>query len=197
MSFFRILLLGLVGGVIVHIVAILLVPRVAGADVIAAFESLGPEGRFVTLEQSSAGGFATPFLDPDFVYALCRVNLSDGPARISATLTAELWSVAVYDRQGTNLFSVNDQTAGRSAIDLLVLRDEDLAALQRQGAPILEQAILVDVPFTDALVVIRAFHRDPTLQEATRAMLAAADCRAPLETPTLPATAAPVAAPPL
>lgn len=187
MSFLRIVLLGLVGGVIVHIVAILLVPRVAGADVIAAFESLGPEGRFVTLEQSSAGGVATPFLDPDFVYALCRVNLSDGPARISATLTAELWSVAVYDRQGTNLFSVNDQTAGRSAIDLLVLRDEDLAALQRRGAPILEQAILVDVALTEALVVIRAFYRDPTLLGPTRAMLAAADCGAPLETLAVPA----------
>ena len=195
MSFLRILLLGLVGGVIVHIVAILLVPRVASADVIAAFESLGPEGRFVTVEQSPAGGVATPFLDPDFVYALCRVNLTAGPARIAATLTAELWSVAVYNQQGTNLFSVNDQTAGRSAIDLLVLQDEDLAALQRQGAPILEQAILVDVPFTDALVVIRAFYRDPTLREVTRAMLAAADCRAPLETPAVPAPADPAAAP--
>lgn len=195
MSFLRIVLLGLVGGVIVHILAILLVPRVAGADVIAAFESLGPQGRFVTLEQSSAGGIATPFLDPDFVYALCRVNLSDGPARISATLTAELWSVAVYDRQGTNLFSVNDQTAGRSAIDLLVLRDEDLATLQRQGAPILEQAILVDVALTEALVVIRAFYRDPTLLGPTRAMLAAADCGAPLETPAVPAPASPGALP--
>ncbi len=197
MSFFRILLLGLVGGVIVHIVAILLVPRVAGADVIAAFESLGPPGRFVTIEQSSVVGVATPFLDPDFVYALCRVTLTDGPARISATLTAELWSVAVYDRDGTNLFSVNDQTAGRSAIDLLVLRDEDLAALQRQGAPILEQAILVDVPVTDALVVIRAFYRDPTLLGPTRAMLMAADCGAPLETPTEPVPPDPAAPTPL
>jgi uncharacterized membrane protein len=197
MSFLRILLLGLVGGVIVHIVAILLVPRVAGADLIAAFESLGPEGRFVTLEQSSGGGTAAPFLDPDFVYALCRVNLTAGPARIAATLTAELWSVAVYDRQGTNLFSVNDQTAGRSAIDLVVLRGEDLTALQRRGAAILEQAILVDVPFADALVVIRAFYRDPTLLQATRAMLAAADCRAPLEPPAVPAPAAAEAAPPL
>ncbi len=180
MSFLRILLLGLVGGVVVHIAAILLLPRVAGADVIVAFEALGPEGRFATLEEIRQDGIAAPYLDPDFVYALCRISLSDGPVRITAVLTAELWSVAVYDRQGTNLFSVNDQTAGRSALDLLVLGDEDLVQLQRQEAPILERAVLVDVPVTEALVVIRAFYREPTLLGPTRAMLAAADCNAPI-----------------
>jgi uncharacterized membrane protein len=190
-SFLRILLLGLVGAVIVHIVAILLLPRVAGADVIAAFEALGPEGRFVTLEEARSDGVAAPYLDPDFIYALCRISIADGPVRISAVLTAELWSVAVYDRQGTNLFSINDQTAGRSALDLLVLGDEDLVALQRQEAPILEQAVLVDLAVNEALVVIRAFYREETLVGPTRAMLAAADCNAPLGDTAAPAVPAP------
>jgi uncharacterized membrane protein len=111
---------------------------------------------------------------------MCSTNVAEAPARISAVLTAELWSIAVYDRQGTNLFSINDQTAGRSTVDLLVLQDDDLVALQRQGAPILEQAVLVDVAVADVLVVIRAFYRDATLVAATRAMLATAECNAPL-----------------
>jgi uncharacterized membrane protein len=128
---------------------------------------------------------------------VCRVGLAHGPARISATLTAELWSVAIYDRTGTNLFSVNDQTAGRSALDLLVLSNEQLLELQRQGAPILEQAVLVEVPLAELLVVIRAFYRDPSLFEPTRAMLSTAECYSLLDTPggATPGSATPVPAP--
>ena len=55
---------------------------------------------------------AFAFVDPAFVTASCRFSLANGPVRISAEASpTTFWSASIYDRQGDNLYSINDRSA--------------------------------------------------------------------------------------
>ena len=176
MRVLRIALGGLLGGVVVHIAAILMFPGLGGGDVWAATEAYGPEGRFVVLPQPEPGGPATPYLDPGFVHALCRFRLDAGPVNVIANVNAEFWSASIYDRHGVNLYSLNDQTAGRAPLDLLIIGPDDLTELQRAEAPILERSVVVDLTIDAGLILIRAFFEDAAMIAPLGAMLAMAEC---------------------
>lgn len=177
----RIGLAGLLGAVIVHLVVILLFPAIGSNDVWSAMEGYGADGQFVVLPQPEAGTPERAYLDPMMVHAVCRFdNLGDAPVRVVAPLSGAFWSAAVFDRRGRNLFSVNDRTAA-TPLDFLLVGAADLAALQRDAAAVLEEAVVVDLAIESGLVVLRAFARDPSMMADLRAMLAAAQCNAPLD----------------
>lgn len=177
----RIGLAGLLGAAIVHLVVILMFPRIGSNDVWSAMEGFGADGVFVVLPQPEAGTPERAYLDPMMVHAVCRFDhLADAPVRVVAPLGGAFWSAAVFDRRGRNLFSVNDRSAA-TPLDLLLVGAADLAALQRDAAAVLEQSVVVDLAIDSGLVVLRAFARDPSMLPDLRAMLAAAECNAPLD----------------
>ncbi len=128
------------------------------------------------LAPSGPGTAERPGPDPGLAHAICRFRLTDGPVRIVAALEAEFWSAAIFDRRGANLYSLNDRTAGRAPLDLLLIGAADLESLQLREAAILDDAVVVDLPTPDGVVLIRVFLSDPTMRPQAEAMLAAAAC---------------------
>lgn len=182
----RIVLAGFLGAVIVHLVVILLFPAIGSNDVWSAMDGQDADGRFAVLPQPEAGVAERAYLDPMMVHAVCRFDrLDEAPVRIVAALDDVFWSAAVLDRRGRNLFSVNDRTAA-APLDLLIVGPADLSALQRAAAAVLEESVVVDLAIESGLVVLRAFARDPTMLPELRAMLAAADCNAPIDLTPVP-----------
>ncbi|MCW5716968.1 MAG: hypothetical protein KIS68_03950 [Bauldia sp.] len=182
----RIVLAGLLGAVIVHLVVILLFPAIASNDVWRAMDGQGADGRFAVLPQPEAGVAERAYLDPMMVHAVCRFDgLGQAPVRVVAVLEGVFWSAAVFDRRGRNLFSVNDRTAA-APLDLLIVGPADLSMLQRIAAAVLEESVVVDVAIDSGLVVLRAFAGDPTMLPELRTMLAAADCNAPIDLTPVP-----------
>ena len=179
----RLLLYGLGGlllGGIIHIAVILLVPDFATRDAYTALGRLGPDGAFHLLPATAPGTAALPDLDPALAHAACRFTLADGPIRIRATLPEEFWSLAVFDRRGSNLYSLNDRTAERSDIDLVIATPLQMLRLRENSTPVLDSAIVVELPLDQGFLLIRAFVPDPTLAPATEAALRAANCAASL-----------------
>ncbi|MCC6734549.1 MAG: hypothetical protein IT534_00310 [Bauldia sp.] len=182
----RIGLAALLGAVIVHLVVILLFPAIGSNDVWSAMDGEDANGRFAVLAQPAPATAERAYLDPMMVHAVCRFDhLDEAPVRIVAVLEDVFWSASVFDRRGRNLFSVNDRTAA-APLDLLLVGPADLSALQREAAAVLEQSVVVDLAIDSGLVVLRAFVADPTMLPALRAMLASADCNAPIDRTPVP-----------
>ena len=173
----RFLLYGLGGlllGGIIHIAVILLVPHVASRDAWTVLGQFGAEGTFHRLPATAA----LPDLDPAMAHATCRFTLKDGPIRIRATLPGDFWSLALFDQQGSNVYSLNDRTAERSDIDLMIATPLQMIRLRESPNAALDSAIVVELPLEQGFVLIRAFVADPTLAPAVDAALKAARCAA-------------------
>jgi uncharacterized membrane protein len=144
-------------------------------------QAFGRDGQFHLLPEPEAGAEPLAALDPRMRYAVCRFSLADGPVRVKASIPAEFWSVAVFDRRGRNIYSLNDRSAERSLLDLAILTPVQMAQLRQDPPQSLESAIVVELPIEKGFVLLRAFVADDSLADAISASLAAADCGAPLE----------------
>ena len=158
-----IVIAGMLGGVILHILAVLAFPSLAGRNLWEAMEYLGPERMFHLVPASAPGVKPIAYLDPNMAHAVCRIDLTRGPSRIISQLDAVFWSVGVFNAHGLNLYSLNSRTSGRSDLDLLLIRSSELTPLGLNPPPILEQAVVADFTVNSVIVVLRAFVPDSTL----------------------------------
>ena len=97
-----------------------------------------------------------------------------------ATLPDDFWSVAVFDRRGRNVYSINDGATQGSHLDLAILTPVQMAQL-RQNPPVsLETAIVLELPIDEGFTLIRVFVADESVRPAALAALRSADCAAEL-----------------
>lgn len=174
---------GLLLGGIIHIGVILLVPEFATRDAWTSLGRLGPDGAFHLLPPTAAATTGLTDLDPAMAHAACRFTLQEGPIRIRAKMPDEFWSLAVFDRRGSNVYSLNDRTAERSDIDLVIATPLQMAKLRENPLPALDRAIIIELPIARGFLLIRAFVPNPTLAPAAETALRSADCAASLTAP--------------
>ena len=167
---------GLLIGGIIHVAIVFLVPYYAGKDAWSQMQRFGDDGQFHTLPSAEAGAEAIPGLDPRMMEAVCRFNLDNGPVRVRAELPDEFWSVAVFDRRGRNVYSLNDRAAERSNLDFAILTPVQMAQMRQNPPASLENAIVVELPIDAGFVLIRAFVPDDSMLPSVTAALAGADC---------------------
>ena len=167
---------GLMLGGIIHLAIVLLVPMYASHDAWAEMGRFGADRAFHLLPHPEAGNEAIPGMDPRFVQAECRFRLADGPLRVTAKMPDEFWSVAVFDRHGRNVYSLNDRATDGPNLALAVLTAVQLAQLRQNPPASLESTITIDLPIDRGFVLLRAFVADASMLPAATAALAAADC---------------------
>jgi uncharacterized membrane protein len=110
------------------------------------------------------------------IYSVCRFSLADGPVRIRAALPDDFWSVAIFDRRGRNLYSLNDRSADTSQLDLAVITPVQMAQLRQDPPPSLETAVVVELPIETGFALFRVFVADESLFGRASRALASADC---------------------
>jgi uncharacterized membrane protein len=168
------------GGVIlagiIHIVVIFLVPYFATRDAWSEVGGFGRDGKFHVLPLAQPGSEALPLMDPHILNAVCRFSLGEGPVRIRASLPDDFWSVALFDRRGRNVYSLNDRSAERTQLDLAVLTPVQMAQLRQNPPASLETAIVVEVPINVGFVVLRVFVADDSELPTATSALSGADC---------------------
>ncbi len=173
-------LIFMAGGVllagIIHIVVIFLVPYFATHDAWNEVGHFGGDGKFHVLPLAEPGSEALPAMDPRILHAVCRFTLDEGPVRIRASLPDDFWSVALFDRRGRNLYSLNDRSAERSQLDLAVLTPVQMAQIRQNPPASLETAIVVELPINVGFVMLRVFVADDSELPNATAALSAADC---------------------
>ena len=148
---------GLLLGAIIHLTTILALPYLAEHK---AWDRIGDSYQLNTmtvLPTITPDAQPLPFMAPDIRYAICKYNVKDRPLIVRASLLNEMWSIAIFNRQGENIYTVSGDNLRSRNVDIKIsLAANDILKLGfRANAPI-EQGIPVKVDDAEGLVMVRA-----------------------------------------
>ena len=161
---------------IVHIVTIVLVPHYSSVDGWSRAAAAAFSEGWTPLVSPDASQAALPGLDPLFVHGLCKVAINEAPAILSLDAANRFWSLALYNRSGTVVFSLNDRTAVDGALEMLVVNFLDAERLKESPQADLEGMIIVESANADLIAVLRLYAPEPADRLEAQAQIAAAQC---------------------
>ena len=152
-------LLWLFGGVllggIIHLITILTLPLLAEETTWTRMARLEAENRMVVLPRVTRNE-ANPFnLDPELSYAVCRVNLADGPAYLNGVLPDAFWSVAIYNTNGVVTYATTNRDGIGQTVDLGIFNADQTRLLAQQQIDIADGLLVVEAKSDDLFVVVR------------------------------------------
>jgi uncharacterized membrane protein len=159
----------------VHICTILLIPVLARSDGWSRLDALAGEEQFAEIVSDESGA-GVPGLDPLFVNGACRIRLQDAPAAVTTGADDRFWSLAVYDPQGTIIFSLNDRTAVDGRLDMLIVNPAQNAALRRAQADAAGERVVVESQFDDLVALLRLFAPTEAARAESRRILSESEC---------------------
>ncbi len=171
------LLGGALLGLVIHIVVILILPRIAENPAytrVAAIEALNK----TTLLPVPKPAEANPLqLDPDMSYALCKLDLAAGPGEVTGTLPLAFWSVAVYDHAGTVLYSTTNRDGIGQTLDLGIFDPAQTRLLAEQKIDISPGLLIVEARTDQVFVIVRLAPPHPSMRARYEAQLERLICR--------------------
>lgn len=175
-------LVGLVLAGIVHIAAVLAIPRLSETDALSrarTSDSLDhplPIYTVATGLDPSPPEAWLPIPDPAVAVGVCAYDLADGPMRVSARTGPLALSLAAHGRRGA-FYAVTDQAAVRGALDLVILTrpqyDEALAD-DDENDP--SRDVRIVAPDSRGFVVVRVLAGLPSQRPAANAAVQAVSC---------------------
>ena len=171
------LLAGALLGGIVHLVAVLILPRTATQDAYSRLTPISPVNTIAPVPQPTPQKEVMPFMDPAFASAVCRYDLSDGPIKLTAPVSPAYTSVSFYTRRGVAYYAINDRSAGRRQIELQLMTAAQRAELPEDEDVTAADRLIVESPSPTGLIVLRALAPEPGLLPVARAFLDRATCK--------------------
>lgn len=167
----------LLGG-IVHLATVLYLPQTATQDAYARIAAVSQSvNAMVPLPDPSAEKSIVPYMDPAFVSAVCRYDLSPGALKFSAPVSPAYTSVSFYTHKGVAYYAINDRAAGRRVIELDLMTAAQKAQLPEDEEVAASDRLIVESPTDTGLIVLRAFAPEPGMIPVVRAALSAARCQ--------------------
>jgi uncharacterized membrane protein len=121
-------------GAVVHVVSLLLLPRLIMTRTMAAMNRIAPDNTIFYPPRPTAKARSVVRPSPDLLYSICVYDLSvaGGALRISAhDMPNTYWSVSVFDANTNNFYALDDRQAETGAADfLLASKDASITASQ-------------------------------------------------------------------
>jgi len=171
------LLAGALLGGIVHLVAVLILPRTATQDAYSRLAPIAPVNAVTPLPEPTPQNAVMPFMDPALAAAVCRYDLSDGPIKLTVPLSPAYTSVSFYTRRSVAYYAINDRSAGRRQIELQLMTAEQHADLPEDEDVTAADRLIVESPSNTGLILMRALAPEPGLMPVARAALDKASCK--------------------
>jgi len=171
------LLLGgaLLGG-IVHLATVMALPRTATHDAYSRLAANAPVNTVVALPAPTPESAPMPLMDPAFVSAVCRYDLSAGPLKLTVPVGPAYTSVSFYTRFDVAYYAINDRAAGRRVIELDLMTAEQHNQMPEDVDVTAADRLIVESPSTTGLIAIRALAPELGMMPMARASLANARC---------------------
>jgi uncharacterized membrane protein len=177
MRWFLLLFVGVVLGAIVHLATIMLLPRTATQDAYARLTPIAPVNTVAPLPSPTPDAARMPFMDPAFVGAVCRYDLSKGPLKLTVPVSAAYTSVSFYTRYDVAYYAINDRAAGRRVIELDLMTTEQRAQVPEEEDVTAADRLIVESPTETGIIAIRALAPEPGLLPMARGSIAASRCQ--------------------
>jgi uncharacterized membrane protein len=171
------LLAGALLGGIVHLVAVLILPRTATQDAYSRLSPIAPVNTVAAVPQPTPQNEVMPFMDPAFASAVCRYDLDSGPIKLTVPISPAYTSVSFYTRRGVAYYAINDRSAGRRQIELQLMTAAQRADLPEEEDVTAADRLIVESPSGTGLIVMRALAPEPGLMPVAQAALSRATCK--------------------
>lgn len=176
---------GLIGAALLHLIIILSLPRFSDRDAYTRVLAEGEQMRFHPIgpapDARPAGPGRLRQEDPFLPLAVCAFDLSEAPVRLTAAgAGVPFWSLAVYDGQSDEVFSINDRTASNGGLDVIVATPAQTARIRKDMPDVAAQSIVVEATALQGYAVLRTLVPQASFAERAAQFLDAAAC-APFE----------------
>lgn len=165
----------LLGGV-VHLVAVLMLPQTATLDAYSRLAPIAPINTVAPVPQPSPQSEVMPFMDPALATAVCRYDLSEGPLKLTAPISAAYTSVSFYTRRGVAYYAINDRAAGRRVIELDLMTTAQRSQLPEEEDVTAADRLIVESPTSTGLIVLHALAPENGLMAVAQSALERAKC---------------------
>lgn len=149
------LLGGVLLGGIIHIFVILTLPMLAEETTWSRIEALEANNRMLILPPVEAGQPNPLGLDPELVYGLCQIDLSEGPAYLRGILPDAFWSLALFNEAGAVIYSTTNRDGIGQTLDLGIFNAAQTRLLAQQQLDVAEGLLVVESPADKLLVLVR------------------------------------------
>src|SRR4029078_10615514 len=136
-----------------------------------------PVNKVTPVQHPTPQNEVMPFMDPAIAAARCRYDLSGGPIKLSVPVSPAYTSVSFYTRHSVAYYAINDRSAGRRLIELLLMTSDQRADLPEYEDVTAADRLIVESPTDTGLIIMKALAPEPGLMLAARAVLARATCR--------------------
>ena len=146
---------GLVLGVIIHIAVVLSLPALASNTVWSRIAATGADNKVLVLPAVGADSPNPLQLDPLLSYAVCRVDLAAGPAVLSGTLPDAYWSLAIFNRAGSVIYSTTNRDGIGQNLNLGIFNADQTHLLAEQQIDVADGLLIVESPTNEVFVVVR------------------------------------------
>jgi uncharacterized membrane protein len=180
------IVLGLTLGGLTHVASLFGVPLLASAGPYDRLLALPADGRFALLDDAGPGADILPFRDPAFVTAVCRYDLANGPVTVRAALPSTYGVLAIHTHDGQPFYALTDRATTDGAVEVTILREEDVAAAELEDAPEGRAAIRIVSPTPTGFALVRLFAPAPTARGPLRALATNGASCGPARTPVSP-----------
>lgn len=171
------LLAGALLGAIVHLVAVLMLPRTATQDAYSRLTPIAPVNAAAPVPQPTPQSELMPFMDPALASAVCRYDLATGPIRLTVPISPAYTSVSFYTRRGVAYYAINDRSAGRGLIELQLMTAAQRAELPAEEDVTAADRLIVESPSDTGLIVMRALAPEPGMMPVAQTVLGRAVCK--------------------
>ena len=146
---------GVISGLMIHLIVVLALPAFATQTVWTRVAAAGPEGTVVVLPALAPGAPNPLQLDPGMSYAVCRIDLSHGPGVVNGTLPDAYWSLAIFNRAGSVVYSTTNRDGIGQNLNLGIFNADQTHLLAEQQIEIADGLLIVESPDDDIFVVVR------------------------------------------
>lgn len=174
------LILWLLGGAllggIIHILVILTLPMLADETTWSRVSAFEAKNHMLILPEVEAGKPNPLQLDPELVYGLCQVDLSDGPAYLRGTLPDAFWSLALFNEAGAVIYSTTNRDGIGQTVDLGIFNAAQTRLLAQQQLDIEEGLLVVEAPSDRLFVLVRLSPPHEVMRKRFAERLSAVRC---------------------
>ena len=176
----HVLLVAVICAAILHILATLAAPRLAGGTPFARLSPIAPFHTFQVLPPVTPQTQPLAFMAPDVRYAICRYDTSKGPVSVSVRLPSSGWTLSLYTPEGDNIYTAVGQDGQSSdiALQLTPVADRFLGLTPEARGKVTEATSSLDLATGRGMVVVRAPDRGLAYRADTEAILKRATCTA-------------------
>jgi uncharacterized membrane protein len=174
------IILWILGGVllggIIHIIVILTLPSLAEQTTWSRLSTFDAKNRMLVLPAVKAGEPNPLRLDPELVYGLCQVDLSEGPVYLSGLLPDAFWSLAIFNEAGTVTYSTTNRDGIGQTVELGIFNADQTRLLAQQQLDIAEGLLVVEAGSDRLALLLRLAPPHEAMRDRFAERLSAIRC---------------------